>query len=159
MRTAQVYIIETDGHRQFFEKYDLCAITLTVPQRRAQEVIEAVKSSPLYYRIISRMDAVTDGPFFRHQFQSCAKIQFKISGSACYIFELLNFLNIHQHHGENYTDNGSNFRIISRPAEKRYKAFYKLRDGRILSQLVDTPSVANQKNWHNAEKIHVITLF
>ena len=156
MRSTQVYIIETDGHRQFYEKNDPCNITLTVPQRRAQEVIDAVKRSPLYYCIIRRMDAVTDSPFIR---QSCAKIRFRISGSACYIFELLNLLNIHQHYGENYIDNGSNFRIVTRPVEKRFKAYYKLNDGRILSQLVDTPSVASQKNWHNAKKIHVITLY
>lgn len=157
MRTAQVYIIENDGRRQFFEKYDLCVITLTVATRRAQEVIDAAKASPLYYRIINRIPAQVNPS--RHQYSSCARIQFKISGSACYIFELLNFLNIHQHNGENYTDNGSNFRIISKPAEKRYMAYYKLSDGRILHQAVDTPSVASQKNWHNAVKIHVVTFY
>lgn len=144
----EIYKIESDGRRKYYEPFESLTIIVRVPNTMIQQVIDAARANWCAYKIISRVPAYTVLPRYRK-----AGAELRIFGQARFIFNLLETIGVHQHIGHTYIANDWDWRFQAPAPNYTHRAYRRDASGVLRSKLIERHNIKQFRanGWHVVE--------
>lgn len=149
-KLTEIYMIQSDGRREYFEPFTSLHIIIRCPNRRIQNIIDATRAHNCSYKIIARIPAQNQST---HQHYRTAGTELRIYGQARFIFALLDAVSIHQHYGHTYTANASDWRYMAPAPHYTHRAYRLDASGVLRSKIIERHNIKQFRanGWHIVE--------
>ena len=149
-KLTEVYKIESDGCREYYEPFTSLSIIINCPNTRIQEIIDDTRANCCKYEIIGRIAAQNHLPLPRYR---KAGATLRIYGQARFIFALLDAVGIHQHIGHTYTANDWDWKFIAPAPVYTHRAYRLDASGVLRSKIIERHNIKQFRanGWHVVE--------